>query len=177
MTFDEELKLFEEEERKSTVPTDREVLFRKLMKLVNVSSSDLKKFIDSSESDDVGWSPEEAKKESVTGKYGLADAKVLVNVLRKGQKHKSSGVPDLTDDEWDVVSRSGSFIARFSQNIGDYKDEDGNYTPKYKALYLRAFDGVKAGNKKIPTTQEVKAELKQKMSKMNEIYDIANYLL
>lgn len=180
MTFDDALKLFEDEEKtkRDVIPTDREVLFRKFMKLVNVSSSDLRKFIDSSESDDVGWTPEEAKKESVTGNYGLADAKILVNVLRKSQSHKNSGVPDLTDDEWNVLARSGAFIARVSQNIGDYKDENGNYTPKYKALYLRAFDGIKAGNKQIPTTQEVKAELKKKMNEsISDLVGKANKFL
>lgn len=182
MDFENELKLFEAEEEKtervSTVPSDREIMFRKLMKIVNVSPSDLQSFLNSKDSEDVGWSPEQAKRESVAANYGRKDAKVLVSVLRKGQRFKNEGVPDLSDEEWQVVGRSVRFIFRFKELSKKYKDEDGNKTPLYYALYLRAFDPIKAGNKVLPSTQDVKQELKKEMEKkINETVSLANLFL
>lgn len=183
MDFENELKLFEAEEEKkervSTVPSDREIMFRKLMKMVNMSSAELQNFINSKESEDVGWSEQEAKKESVGGaNYGMKDAKILVGILRKGSKFKNGGTPDLTDSEWQAVGRICRFIARFNSNIGPNKDEDGNLTPKAKALMLRAFDPIKFGNKKLPVTQDVKQELKKEMEKkINETVSLANLFL
>lgn len=181
MEFEIEIKLFEAEEKKervSTVPSDREIMFRKLMKMVNVSPSDLQSFLNSKESDEVGWTPEQAKRESVAGNFGLKDAKHLVNILKKGQKFKNGGVPNLTDEEFSVISRSVRFIARFRELSDKYKDDDGNKTPLFYALYLRAFDPIKAGNKKLPSTQDVKQELKKEMEKkINETVSLANLFL
>lgn len=181
MEFETELKLFEDEEKKeriSKVPSDREIMFRKYMQMVNMSSAELQSFINSKESDEVGWSEAEAKKESLSANFGMKDAKILVNILRKGSKFKNSGTPELTDAEWQCLGRSIRFIARVKENIGDNKDEDGNLTPKAKALMLRAFDPIKAGNKKLPSTQEVKQELKKEMEKkINETVSLANLFL
>lgn len=182
MEFEIEIKLFEAEEKKervSTVPSDREIMFRKLMKMVNMSSAELQSFINSKESDGIGWSEDEAKKESVGGaNFGMKDAKLLVSILRKGSKFKNSGVPDLTDVEWQAVGRICRFIARFNSNIGPNKDDEGNLTPKAKALMLRAFDPIKYGNKKLPVTQDVKQELKKEMEKkINETVSLANLFL
>ena len=178
MTFEEELELFEAEEeiesKREIIPTDREIMFRKFMEMVNMSAAELQKFINSSESDNVGWTPEEAKKESVSGNYGMKDAKIILGILRKGSKYKNSGFPELTDDEWQTIGRSVRYISRVKNNIGDNKDADGNLTPKAKSLMLRAFDPIKAGSKKLPSTQEIKKELKDKL---NEAYRIADWLL
>lgn len=182
MDFENELKLFEAEEEKkervSTVPSDREIMFRKLMKMVNMSSAELQNFINSKESDGVGWDEKSAKKESVAGNFGMKDAKILVGILRKGSKYKNEGTPELTDVEWQCLGRTIRFIARFRENIGANKDEDGNLTPKAKALMLRAFDPIKFGNKKLPVTQDVKQELKKEMEKkINETVSLANLFL
>lgn len=182
MDFENELKLFEAEEEKkervSTVPSDREIMFRKLMKMVNVSPSDLQSFLNSKDSEDVGWSPDEARKESVSANFGKKDAKLLVSILKKGQKFKNGGTPELTDEEWSACGRVVRFIARFRELSSKFKDEDGNKTPLYYALYIRAFDPIKAGNKVLPSTQDVKQELKKEMEKkINETVSLANLFL
>lgn len=185
MDFETEMKLFESEEKKervSTVPSDRAIMFSKLMKMVNVSPADLQSFLNSKESDEVGWTAEEAKKESVAGNFGLKDAKMLVNILKKGKGVDDGDIPNLSDEEWQSLGRTVRFIARFRNLSDKYKDDEGNKTPLYYALYLRAFDPIKAGNKKLPSTQEVKQELKKELEKeiekkINETVSLANLFL
>ncbi len=166
-------------ERKSTVPTDREIFFVKFCRINNMNSAQLRTFLNSEEGRESGWTEEERKKESGSSAVKGQDiAKSLISILSKYSTYISNEKlpPNITDDEMETITLAQKFVSRFLELPGELKDKDGELTPKARALMLRSYDPLK--NKIDPeTTQEVKAELKQKMSKMNEIYDIANYLL
>jgi len=170
----------EKKERVSTVPSDIEILWAKFSEMVNMTSAQLRSFYNSEDGKESGWTDEERNKESLAATTGRENAKELINILSKYSSNISNGKApkNLTQSERECVSRSIRFIARVRENIGGYKDKDGKLTPKAKALMLRAFDPIKAGNKKLPSTQEVKQELKKEMEKkINEAVDLANLFL
>lgn len=167
-------------EKTSTIPSDIQILWAKFSQMVNMTSSQLRSFYNSDEAKDSGWTDEERNKESLAATTGRENAKELITILSKYSSNVSTGEApkNLTKTERECVSRTIRFIARVRENIGDYKDEDGNLTPKAKALMLRAFDPIKAGNKVLPSTQDVKQELKKEMEKkINETVSLANLFL
>ena len=182
MTFDEELKLFEDEEKtkRDVIPTDREIFFVKFCRINNMSSSDLRKFVNSEEGKESGWSEEERKRESGSAAIkGLDIAKSLITILSKYSSYisKEKLPPNITDDEMEVITLAQKFCLRFIELPGEYKDAEGNLTPKAKALMLRSYNPLK---NKLPTetTQEVKAELKKKMNEdISDLVGKANKFL
>lgn len=188
MDFEMEVRLFEAEESKervSTIPSDREIFFVKFCRMRNMSSSELASFLKSEEGKESGWTEEERKQESGSAAVKGQDiAKVLVSVLSKySTDMRNEQLPKtITDTEMEAITLSQKFVSRFIGLPGKYKDEDGNLTPKAKALMLRAFDPIKFGNKDLPSTDEIKQELKKEIaktldSKINETVCLANRFL
>ena len=180
MTFEEELELFEAEEeiesKREIIPTDREIMWQKFVELTNVTAADLRSFLKSEAAKDVGWTKAEAEKESVNGQnYGQKEGELIAGILSKTSKFRNgTKAPDnLSDAEWNSIGRMCRFVSRFRVLPGDLKDSEGKPTPKYLAMYMRGHDASKY-KKSVPSTQEIKKELKDKL---NESYRIANWLL
>jgi hypothetical protein len=171
----------DKENKSSKIPSDREIFFVKFCRMRNMTSAELRSFLNSEEGKESGWTEDERKQESGSAAVKGQDiANVLVSVLSKYSSYisKEQLPPNITDAEMESVTLAQNFVSRFVELPGDNKVENGELTPKAKALMLRAFDPIKAGNKKLPSTQDVKQELKKEMEKkINETVSLANLFL
>jgi len=108
-----------EEEKKET--------YKKWADLVNMSASELKKFMDSEEGKKAGLSREQANKLGIH--YGRQSARWI---LRMKATPRSSWTPTM----WEWAKRQISFNSRMRGNDGALYDEKGNKTRKHLSLLI-----------------------------------------
>jgi len=103
------------------------VLHRKWKKLVNMSASEIKKFLATDEGKKAGLSRKEASSQGISSGHDSARA-----IIRM----KSKPVSQWTNDDWEWCRKQVNFITRMSGNRGKLYDEDGNKTRKHTSLLL-----------------------------------------
>jgi hypothetical protein len=113
-----------------TETNDREEdkdLLRKWKSLVNMSASEIKKFLATDEGKKAGLSRKEASSQGISSGHDSARA-----IIRM----KSKPVSQWTNDDWEWCRKQVNFITRMSGNRGKLYDEDGNKTRKHTSLLL-----------------------------------------
>ena len=96
-------------------------------KLVNMSSSELKKFYNSDEGKQAGLSPKEARALGIHN--GRESARWIL-------KMKATPFANWTDTMWDWCKRQVAFISRMKNANGELYDDEGKKTRKHTALLI-----------------------------------------
>jgi hypothetical protein len=128
------------------IPLERRLLWARWDKIVNMTSSEIRAFRQSDESQGIGWSKEQAAKDSISGMSGR-DASIRIEaMINKASKYRNQyrTMPDWTDDEWRIANRQVSYISRARSNIGDLLDDEDNRTPKAKAMMIWGRDEIRS---------------------------------
>lgn len=106
--------------------SDRDDLYSKWRKLVNMSPTELQKFMDSEEGKEAGLSKKEASSFGIG--RGRDSARAILRL-------KSKGKENWNETDWNWARRQVSFISRMSKNPGPlYKD--GEKTRKLTSLLI-----------------------------------------
>lgn len=100
--------------------------YHRWKKLINMSPSELEKFIDSEDGKIAGLSRKEASELGI--KSGRDSARAIVRMLRTKKE-------DWTDNDYEWMNRQISFISRMLGNKGPLRDK--NNKPTRKNLSLR----------------------------------------
>jgi hypothetical protein len=103
------------------------VLLRKWKSLINMSASELKKFIATDEGKEAGLSRKEASEQGISS--GQDSARAIIRM-------KSKPVAQWTHDDWEWCRKQVNFVTRMRGNKGKLYDEDGNKTRKHTSLLL-----------------------------------------
>lgn len=93
--------------------------YKKWKELVNMTPSELQKFLDSEDGKVAGLSRKEASDEGI--RRGRDSAKAILRM-------KSKKVDDWNASDWEWCGRQISFISRMSGNKGSLRDKDGKPT-------------------------------------------------
>lgn len=101
--------------------------YKKWKSLVNMSSSELKKFYESEEGKEAGLSKSES------GKLGIGNGRESARWILK---MKNTPRANWTPKMWEWANRQISFISRMSGNNGSLYDEKGNKTRKHTSLLI-----------------------------------------
>ena len=101
--------------------------YNKWKTLVNMSASELEKFMNSEEGKVAGLSKEEASKQGI--KSGRESAKWII-------KMKSTKVEDWTPEMWSWCNRQISFVSRMKGNKGPLFDDKKRKTRKHLSLLI-----------------------------------------
>lgn len=106
---------------------EQKELYKDWKKLVNMSSSELKKFLDSDDGKVAGLSKEEASKLNIS--RGLDSAKAILRM-------KEKSVNSWNETDWTWAQKQVNFIKRMSGNPGKLFDDKGRKTRKYLSLLV-----------------------------------------
>jgi hypothetical protein len=106
---------------------DKKETYKKWKDLVNMSASELKKFMDSDEGKEAGLSKQEADKLGIH--YGRESAKWIL-------KMKDTPVSEWTPTMWRWAKRQISFNSRMRGNKGKLYDDKGRKTRKHLSLLI-----------------------------------------
>ena len=106
---------------------DKEETYKKWKKLVNMTPSELKKFLDSEEGKIAGLTEKEADELGID--YGRKSAKWIL-------KMKPIPYKEWTPNMWRWAKKQIRFISRMTGNKGKLYDEKGNRTRKYLSLLV-----------------------------------------
>ena len=101
--------------------------YKKWKDLVNMSSSELKRFLESEEGKEAGLTKGEANKLGIH--YGRESAKWIL-------KMKDTPVKEWTPTMWEWCNRQISFISRMRGNKGGLYDDKGRKTRKHTSLLV-----------------------------------------
>jgi hypothetical protein len=104
---------------------EREEKYKKWKELINMSPSEIQKFLDSEDGKKAGLSQKEASKEKI--KMGRDSARAIIRMLKRPRDK-------WTDNDWEWMNRQISFISRMKGVKGKLRDKDGNPTRKLLAL-------------------------------------------
>jgi len=110
-----------------SISEENKATYRKWKKLVNMSSSELQKFLNTKEGKDAGLSKDKANNLGIH--YGRESAKWIL-------KMKDTNVSDWTPNMWKWANRQISFISRMKGNKGGLYDSKGNKTRKHTSLLV-----------------------------------------
>ena len=102
--------------------------YAKWKKLVNMSASEIERFMDTQLGKEAGLSRKEAR-EAGGIKTGRDSARAIIRMKR-------TPVEDWSQNDWQWASRQISFISRMKGNIGKLRDEDGEPTRKLTSLLI-----------------------------------------
>lgn len=129
------IKLYEEFlfEKKSKSSKPNYDIWSKWYSLINMSVSELKKFMDSDEGKEAGLSKSEAKKEGIHS--GQQSASWLLKMIPDGNSWESA-TENWTPEMWYWAGRQNSFNSRMLGNKGPLFDEKGNKTRKHLSLLI-----------------------------------------
>ena len=108
--------------------------YNKWKSLVNMSSSELKKFMNSEEGKVAGLSKEEANSQGI--KNGRESAAWILKML-------NTDVEKWTPEMWRWCNRQISFISRMKGNKGPLFDNKGRKTRKHLSLLIWGHDPTK----------------------------------
>ena len=106
---------------------EQKQLYKDWKKLVNMSPSELKKFLDSDEGKVAGLSKEEASKLNIS--RGRDSAKAILRM-------KEKSVNSWNETDWEWSQKQVNFIKRMSGNPGKLFDDKGRKTRKYLSLLV-----------------------------------------
>ena len=109
------------------ITDERKETYKKWKSLVNMSSSELKKFLDSEEGKVAGLSRKEANELGID--YGRESARWILRM-------KDTPYSEWTPNMWRWAKKQISFISRMSGNKGKLFDENGKRTRKYLSLLV-----------------------------------------
>ena len=109
------------------ITDEQEETYQKWKKLVNMTPSELKKFLDSEDGKVAGLTSKEADELGID--YGRESAKWILKM--KAIPHK-----EWTPNMWRWANKQISFISRMTGNKGKLYDEKGNRTRKYLSLLV-----------------------------------------
>jgi hypothetical protein len=130
--------------------SDDEV-YREWKKLVNMTTSELQRFVDSPEGRRAGLSRAEAKEQGIRSGRDSARA-----ILRMKAKKKD----DWTKSDWEWARRQVGFIKRMRGAKGPLRDKNGEPTRKLLALKIWGHDPEKLkGNRRIQIELDVATEI------------------
>ena len=109
------------------ITDERKETYKKWKGLVNMSSSELNKFLDSEEGKVAGLSRKEANELVID--YGRESARWILRM-------KDTPYSEWTPNMWRWAKKQISFISRMSGNKGKLFDENGKRTRKYLSLLV-----------------------------------------
>lgn len=113
---------------------EQKQLYKDWKKLVNMSPSELKKFLDSDEGKVAGLSKEEASKLNIS--RGRDSAKAILRM-------KEKSVNSWNETDWEWSQKQVNFIKRMSGNSGKLFDDNGRKTRKYLSLLVWGYNPKK----------------------------------
>lgn len=152
---------------KENISLRQRILFRKFDTLVNMSVSDMNNFWNSEDSKDVSRDEKEAIETG--GLSGKSITKKIAKMISKAKSYRGQfkKVPDWTPDEWALAGNVVRYIKRVFYNVGEFKDDEGNPTPKALAPKYWGFDALKVHGK-LPSKDEIKKEVVDYVKKERE---------
>jgi hypothetical protein len=109
------------------ITDEKKETYKKWKSLVNMSSSELNKFLDSEEGKVAGLSRKEANELGID--YGRESARWILRM-------KDTPYSEWTPNMWRWAKKQISFISRMSGNKGKLFDENGKRTRKYLSLLV-----------------------------------------
>lgn len=120
--------------KQAKLDDEQKDLYKRWKKLVNMSPSELEKFIDSEDGKKAGFSREEAaeyrkKNKGSTLGSGRDSARAILRM-------KDKSVEDWTTLDWKWCKRQVSFISRTTGQPGPLYDDKGRKTRKHLALLI-----------------------------------------
>lgn len=144
---------------------DKNEIYSKWKKLVNMSSSELEKFYNSEEGKEAGLSKGKAKELGIGS--GRQSARWIL-------KMKNTNKSDWTPEMWKWANRQISFISRMSGNKGSLYDDNGNKTRKHTSLLIWGHNPEKKeqGGEVLVDEDQVIAE--RWVKKRESIQELAN---
>jgi hypothetical protein len=142
---------------------EKKEIYKKWKDLVNMSASELKKFMDSEEGKVAGLSKKEADKLGID--YGRESAKWIL-------KMKDTPVKDWTPNMWRWAKKQISFNSRMRGNKGKLYDEKGRKTRKHLSLLIWGHNPEKYENggilSQILEANEVEGIIGRKLNLWND---------
>jgi hypothetical protein len=102
-------------------------------KLVNMSASELEKFMDSQFGKKAGLKKKEASKLGIS--TGRESARAILRMMKKGNGFKSA-LENWNSTDWKWCGKQISFISRMSGNSGPLYDKDNKPTRKLLSLKI-----------------------------------------
>lgn len=115
-------------------------LWERWNELVNMTVSELSKFLDSDEGKEAGLSKEKASELKIS--RGRDSARALIRMIPKGKTFKDA-MEKWNDNDWEWCGKQVSFISRMRKNKGSLIDDKGNKTRKYLSLLIWGHDPKK----------------------------------
>lgn len=116
---------------------EREELWPKWRKLVNMTPSQIERFLNSPEGKAAGLSRKEASKAGIA--RGRDSARALVRMLPTGGSSYERAEKNWSDNDWEWAKRQYSFISRMRKSKGPlYKDDE--MTRKLTSLLIWGHD-------------------------------------
>lgn len=145
--------------KENKIPLKKAVLFARWDRIVNARPEEIRKIRE--ENEDIGLDRAEAKQAGANVISGREASKKIEVMIRKAADFRGQykRLPPFTDEEWGLLGSQIRLISRLKFNIGALEDDDGDMTPKHKALILWGYVPAKARGK-FPDKNEVKAEVK-----------------
>ena len=126
---------------------ERQKLWPKWRKLINMSPSEIQDFLDTPEGKAAGLSREEASEEGIA--RGRDSGRALIRMLPKGGRSYEQAERNWTDNDWKWAARQYSFNSRMRGTKGPLYDEDGNMTRKLTSLLIWGHDPRKSNPHKL----------------------------
>ena len=118
---------------------------------INMSASEIKKFLDSNQGKEAGLSRKEAKKEGGI-KTGRDSARALLRMIPSGGSWESA-LNNWTPNDWEWARRQVSFNSRMSgmkpTTRDPYYEKDGEYTDWMKSMLIWGHD-PRNSKRKVP---------------------------
>lgn len=111
----------------------KKALFAKWRKLVNMTATELRRFLDTKDGKEAGLSRAEAARQGI--RSGQDSARALLRMIPHGRSFKGATEHWSTTD-WEWAQRQVSFISRMRGNRGPLYDEKKRPTRKMTSLLL-----------------------------------------
>jgi hypothetical protein len=140
---------------------EKKETYKKWKELVNMSVSELKKFMDSDEGKEAGLTKEQANKLGIH--YGRESAKWILRM-------KETPVEDWTPKMWEWAKRQISFNSRMRGNKGKLYDEKGIKTRKHLSLLIWGHNPEKYNSG--GEIDDIENQAKQKIDWVNYLFDL-----
>lgn len=123
--------------------SERKELWPKWRKLINVTPSEIERFLATPEGKAAGLSRKEASKAGIA--RGRDSGRALIRMLPKGGRSYEQAEKNWTDSDWEWAKRQYGFISRMKGAKGPlYKD--GEMTRKLTSLLIWGHDPRKRKN-------------------------------
>jgi hypothetical protein len=142
------------------------VIWRKFDKIMNMTPSQIRAVREDPENEAIGLSRDEVKDYGADVLSGREASKIIEKMLAKAGPFRGKlNPPPWTKEEFAIAARAIRYLARARANVGDLVDEEGNDTPKKKAMKMWGRNETNAKSK-FPDTKEVKEEIKKEVKQM-----------